>query len=821
MEMVEEILPKIYKIYYGIDRGEISEQNKIEGQDKHVELLFLFDFNNYSNLNSNIGYLKEYFLTNFVDKYPCCKCQLSVYYKRNNNYELLSFFEEFQLMHNKNDTLYIIKIKSKCDCEYKKYKNYKNYMKSTKFDIISKLILSEKKTQNFAKLEKELVAIKLENKELKEEINKLKKEEEIKENTKAKSEDFYDIIIDINSIKHVNIEGWKINYNKKGLKKYNDYKNDELVTIGVLGNNNKGKSFLLSKISKIKLLSGTSIQTKGLSVKYPEITNHKGRQIILLDSAGLETPVLKKENKEKDKKEIKEDKDVEQNIIEDLENKEENKKDENVEKKVMEIEDEENNERKKKELKQNEEFKENARDKIMTELFLQNLIIEFSDILLVVVGKLTYSEQLLINKIKEECKNHNKSRMTIVHNLQEFRKEEQVENYIKESLLKYSTFNLKKRKYISTSKNQEENQEVNQDSEENKEENGEVEEKEEEEEEEIKENKIINQDKDNIDEKMNNSSEEHVIPLNLEQKDEIRINDEDYNDFRILHDEQDKKENNIININQNKEIINNDHNNQIEKKDVVNENKKKKGKFHNVHFTETLNYGNNQKLEIFHLILANEDSEAGQIYNQYAYNFIEKIYNLIPNPKKFDVFQRVKDIFKKESRSYLIGNIQESEFISDKKVMKLDFKGDLKLKKCFTDELGLSSFKTDKFEPKFSYFKPKEDILEIRLEIPGNTKYSFNHKVIGSETIVTAKGTKLKDNNPKNPEDLIGNREFSEFEISIPFKAEEILIKESIPKEGYPKSINGVALVQYELTPKGIVKEVESNDKKMKFEDKK
>ena len=40
----------------------------------------------------------------------------------------------------------------------------------------------------------------------------------------------------------------------------------------------------------------------------------------------------------------------------------------------------------------------------MTELFLQDFIIQNSNILLLVVGILTYSEQLLINKIKYESK---------------------------------------------------------------------------------------------------------------------------------------------------------------------------------------------------------------------------------------------------------------------------------------------------------------------------------------------------------------------------------------------------------------------------------
>ena len=38
--------------------------------------------------------------------------------------------------------------------------------------------------------------------------------------------------------------------------------------------------------------SGYYINTKGLSIKYPELDEYTNRKIVLLDSAGLETPVL-------------------------------------------------------------------------------------------------------------------------------------------------------------------------------------------------------------------------------------------------------------------------------------------------------------------------------------------------------------------------------------------------------------------------------------------------------------------------------------------------------------------------------------------------
>ena len=43
----------------------------------------------------------------------------------------------------------------------------------------------------------------------------------------------------------------------------------------------------------MNLPSGISIKTEGLCIKYPELNEYKDRKIILLDSAGLETPLIK------------------------------------------------------------------------------------------------------------------------------------------------------------------------------------------------------------------------------------------------------------------------------------------------------------------------------------------------------------------------------------------------------------------------------------------------------------------------------------------------------------------------------------------------
>ena len=599
---------RIYQIYFGIDnKAQIApeeERNKNEITGTNVQIKEDFKFYDY-NSSATIGYLKEYFLTTFGQKYKYCKCSFSLYTKissvfSSTKYKFLSNEDKKKLSDFDAQEFYLIKTNALCDCEYKMYTKYMNM---EKFDIIAKL--KELDSQN-KKNEKTIEELKKSNDkknsandklnkekiELKNEIEKLKKLEELRNYKSSKFEDFYDIIIDINSIKNVNTKGWKVKFDEKGLEKYNKYKDKELIIISVIGNNNKGKSFLLSKISKIKLLIGTSIYTQGLSVKYPELKGYKGRQLILLDSAGLETPVLK--NKPKEKKEIiinnqiiKDDEEQNQKLtesqfnkeMEENEDQEENKINEDLGKK-NEIND--NINIKEKEFGQNKEFKENARDKIMTELFIQNFLIKVSDILLIVVGKFTYSEQLLINKVKVEAKKQNKGRIFIIHNLQEFRTIEQVQNYIKNELTNFATFELKKRTWITTEKDKEN----------------------------IQENKELNGN-------------------NPEQKIKIKI---------------------IEKINE-----------QIVKED---------SKLSDVHFTEILNYGDKKKLEVYHLIIANEDSEAGKIYNHYAYNFLENVYNLISEPTKFDIFEQVKENFKNLSDTILNDNIEDVSFTENEKILE-------------------------------------------------------------------------------------------------------------------------------------------------------
>ena len=217
----------------------------------------------------------------------------------------------------------------------------------------------------------------------------------------AKLEKFYDVVINIKSISDLGVkdEGWPIKWNENIQSTQELLRSDaKLLKVGILGNGNIGKSFLLSRLFKEDIPSGFSVITEGLSLKI-----NKENSYVLLDSAGLQTPLLLKENNDNDK--------------------------------ISNLADNDNN----------EEYTNLFRDKTQTENFIQNLVLSLSEMLIIVVGKLTFNEQRLINKIKNKLNNlKSKKPIFIVHNLFNYQTKEQVEEYINETLMKSVSFKIKK-----------------------------------------------------------------------------------------------------------------------------------------------------------------------------------------------------------------------------------------------------------------------------------------------------------------------------------------------------------------------------------------
>ena len=433
--------------------------------------------------------------------------------------------------------------------------------------------------------------------------------------------DFYDIILKINSIRDI-LNGWNIEFSEKGKEYYEKMKEKNFLKIGVAGAGNKGKTFLLEKLANIELPIGTSIKTEGLSIRCPDMES-ENQNIILLDSAGSETPLIEDSNFDFNK------------LVSDPE-----------------------------QLK--EQLDNLARDKSLTENFLQNIIINESNMLLIVVGNLTYQEQKLINKIKEETQSKNQS-LYVIHNLQTFVEKSQVEKYIKDTLLKSATFRLVENREIKIEKK------------------------------------------------------------NENEKEELKENDSYF----------------------------------IEK--ILSENHK----------------------NVYHLIMAREKSPAGDYYNNFVVRFLRNQMNNFPQQTSFPIIKKIKDYFIIQSKSYLESPLMDESFEESEDIIKVKKDTELKLKKIMVDEMGISNFVGNSYNPKYCYFIHKNRFY-FQMELPGKfDKKSFKYNIYVKDKfyIIDINASKFigsKDFFPKvkDTRKFDNNREEGPFHLRISVLAEDFQFKE-------------------------------------------
>ena len=195
----------------------------------------------------------------------------------------------------------------------------------------------------------------------------------------------YDVVIDINSIMKLN-DGWDIkfygNHEKiESLNKMIESKNKSFIS--VLGHSNRGKTYILQKISGTKLRPGYEIATKGISIKV------YGKNAMLLDTVGTNAPLLV-EDKSSDPRD---DPDFYSKQLNDI----------NL-------------------------------CQIITNYIVQTFVIQHADLLICVVGMLTSSEQQFLNKIKKNCSG--KKQLFVIHNL--------IHCYEKKDIIEYIENTLKK-----------------------------------------------------------------------------------------------------------------------------------------------------------------------------------------------------------------------------------------------------------------------------------------------------------------------------------------------------------------------------------------
>ena len=248
--------------------------------------------------------------------------------------------------------------------------------------------------------------------------------------------DYYDIIFDIDSLENLKKKGWQLFSDDDGYKKYEDKKDKKNTVVSVIGNKNKGKSFILAKLSGKEIPDGYNITTKGLSVIYPD---YEDNNIIFLDTAGFEIPLC--ENEENFKFITKNEKYL--NLSE------EDKKKASIKDYLSEDE----------KITQIMDF---TRDRQNTDYFLQKFILNSADILLCIVNQLNLSDHKFLNRIQEENKD---KKIFVIHNLKTLKTKADVNDYIDNTLLKLVTSKLQKGRYIkikdNKNNNNDNNEEVN------------------------------------------------------------------------------------------------------------------------------------------------------------------------------------------------------------------------------------------------------------------------------------------------------------------------------------------------------------------------
>ena len=451
-------------------------------------------------------------------------------------------------------------------------------------------------------------------------------------------EEFYDVIVNIKSIAALETEeGWPIKWNKQRKEEIEKMKVLELLKVGILGNGNVGKSFLLSRLFDIKIPSGYSVVTEGLSLKYNENDKY-----IILDSAGLQTPLLSNEHyKDKDE--------------------------ENIRKKYEDL----------------------YKDKTQTENFIQNLIIYF-DMILIVVGKMTFNEQKLINKIKKELEendNEKENTIYIIHNLMNFQTKSQVEKHIETNLFKSASFTLKELQYVQ-----------------------------------------VNENKDNE-----------------------------------IHDER-------------------------------------------KHYVEE----GNKNLKVYHLIMARENTEAGDYYNPFTYKVLREQFNSFIKRKPLSIIDEVKNKFVEWSYDLLEDKIEPEniEIVSDqdKKEEKIIFKNNkennenLKLvpKACISDELGLNIYRSNGYEPTYYYYIEKDEYLVVVLEVPGDVTIEDKYADTTLNEIIVI-GTKSDNLSTIKP--ISNNTKVGKFKMRIKYR-NNISIADEEAVKGQETFEKGIFQFKFKLIKK-------------------
>ena len=227
---------------------------------------------------------------------------------------------------------------------------------------------------------------------------------------RSNDKSMYDAIFKCESINKLYHDEWTYILSNRFLERMQitDKENRKFCTICLIGETNKGKTFLLNLLTDNKLQSGIEYKTIGISCKFTNFKynandldeddiKEKEAKFLIFDSAGRSEPLL-----------------IEPEL-------------------KAKLSDEE--------LKNRVEA--DNKDLKLSEDFIKNFLISHSRIILVVVNQLTLAEQIFLYELKND--NEDKfEELFIIHNLFNFENKRDIENYIDNTIVHSIYFDISK-----------------------------------------------------------------------------------------------------------------------------------------------------------------------------------------------------------------------------------------------------------------------------------------------------------------------------------------------------------------------------------------
>ena len=231
----------------------------------------------------------------------------------------------------------------------------------------------------------------------------------------------YDAIFRCGSLNKLFKEEWNYNLSNIFVERIQrEIDERKFCSICMIGDTNKGKTFLVNLLCNSKLESGAEYKTEGISCKFTDLPINstedgnenieerlKEKKFLIFDSAGRSEPLL--------------------------------------------IDPDERAKLNSEELKNRVDT--DNKDLRLSEEFLKNFLISHSDIIIVVVNQLTLAEQIFLYELKND--NEDKfEELFIIHNLFNFDKRSQMEDYINNTIVHSIYFDISKDYFDRTGENE-------------------------------------------------------------------------------------------------------------------------------------------------------------------------------------------------------------------------------------------------------------------------------------------------------------------------------------------------------------------------------